>query len=95
MSIPHRPLRDYSLLVVLAAIWGGAFSLIKIAVGSVPPVTVAASRIALAAMILYMIARAAGENLPRFTTAAGRRTWAHFLAVGMLGNGIPFSLISW
>lgn len=93
--MPHHPLRDYSLLVVLAVIWGGAFSLIKIAVGSVPPVTVATSRIALAAVILYLVMRATGETLPRWSNAAGRRAWAHFLAVGMLGNGIPFSLISW
>lgn len=80
---------------MLAVIWGGAFSLIKIAVGSVPPVTVAAARIALAAVILYLVMRAAGEALPRWRTATGRRAWAHFLAVGMLGNGIPFTLISW
>lgn len=93
--MPHHPLRDYTLLVVLAVIWGGAFALIKIAVATVPPISVAAARIALAAVILYLIARAAGETLPRLARAPGRRIWLHFLAVGMLGNGIPFSLVSW
>ncbi len=91
----HRPFRDYSLLVLLAIIWGGAFSLIKIAVGSVPPVTVASARIVLAAGILYLVMRAVGERLPDFSSRAGRRGWAHFMAVGMLGNGLPFTLVSW
>ncbi len=90
-----RPLGDYGLLLSLSVIWGGTFSVIKIAVESVGPVSVAAGRIAVAAAILYLAARAAGARLPTVTTIAGRRTWLHFLAVGMLGNGIPFTLISW
>ena len=90
-----RPLGDYGLLLSLSVIWGGTFSVIKIAVESVGPVSVAAGRIAVAAAILYLAVRATGERLPTVTTIAGRRTWLHFLAVGMLGNGIPFTLISW
>lgn len=93
--MPAHSLRDYGLLLALGVIWGSAFSFIKIAVEGVGPVTVAAGRIALAAVILYLAARAAGERLPAVTTGDGRRTWAHFLAVGMLGNGLPFTLISW
>jgi drug/metabolite transporter (DMT)-like permease len=91
---PH-PLRDYGLLVILAVIWGGAFSVIKVAVGSLGPVTVAAARIALAAVILYLVARAAGQKMPSLAGTGGGRLWGHFLAVGMLGNGIPFTLVSW
>ena len=91
---PH-PLRDYGLLVILAVLWGSAFSVIKIAVGSLGPFSVAAARIALAAVILYLVARAAGQKMPSLASIGGGRLWGHFLAVGMLGNGIPFTLVSW
>jgi drug/metabolite transporter (DMT)-like permease len=91
---PH-PLGDYALLVVLAVVWGGAFSLIKIAVETLPPLTIAAARIALAAAILLLVTRATGDALPSLGNGAGRRVWMHFLAVGMLGNGLPFTLVSW
>ncbi|MQA66945.1 MAG: EamA family transporter [Alphaproteobacteria bacterium] len=94
-SLKQHPLGDYALLVVLAVVWGGSFSLIKVAVETLPPLTIAAVRIALAAAILLLIARAAGEVLPSLAAAAGRRIWMHFLAVGMLGNGVPFTLVSW
>ncbi len=93
--MPIHTVRDYGSLIALAVIWGGSFSVIKIAVESVPPVSIAAGRIALAALILWAVARFSGERLPGFGGAAGRRAWGHFLAVGMLGNGIPFTLVSW
>ena len=87
--------RDYVLLLTLSLIWGGSFAVIKIAVATVTPLTIAAGRIAIAFILLYALARAAGEVLPALRDAAGRASWGHFLAVGMLGNGIPFTLVSW
>ena len=42
-ALPGR--RDYALLFLLGAIWGGSFFLIKLAVATIPPLTVAAGRI--------------------------------------------------
>lgn len=83
-------LRDYSLLVALAAIWGGSFLFIKLAVDTIPPATIAAGRIALAAAILYLAARAAGQRLPAFG-----RHWIFIAGIAIFGNAIPFSLIGW
>lgn len=91
----HHPLRDYGLLLTLAVVWGGSFSLIKVAVETISPLSMVAARIALAATILYLIVRAAGEALPGLKNRNDLRIWGHFLAVGMLGNGIPFTLVSW
>lgn len=88
-------LRDYGLLAALTVLWGSAFSLIKIGVPEIPPTTMTAVRVALAAAILYLAARAAGQRLPTLATAADRRRWAHFLAIGTLGNSLPFTLIAW
>ena len=70
--------------------WGSAFMFMKIGVATVAPATLAASRIVLAAAILYGLMRARGLALP----LPGRR-WLPFTALGILGNGLPFFLIAW
>ena len=40
--------RDYAQLLLLSAMWGGSFPLIKVAVSGLPPLWVASARIALA-----------------------------------------------
>jgi drug/metabolite transporter (DMT)-like permease len=93
--VTHHPLRDYGLLAILTVLWGSAFALIKIAVGTFSPVSMTAARVVLAAAILYAIARFAGQRLPGLGGRDGRVVWCHFLAVGTLGNGLPFTLIAW
>jgi drug/metabolite transporter (DMT)-like permease len=91
----RRPtLPDYLLLLTLAAIWGSAFAFIKVAVESLPPLSVAAGRITLAAVVLSIIAwlRGLGKR-PRLSLAAA--PWGVFLAMGVLGNSLPFFLIGW
>lgn len=83
-------IRDYGLLVSLAAIWGGSFLFIKLAVDTIPPATIAAGRIALAACILYLAARMAGQRLPAFG-----RIWIFIAGIAVFGNAVPFTLIGW
>jgi drug/metabolite transporter (DMT)-like permease len=93
MSLPiaRTPtLADYGLLLLLAVIWGGSFFLIKIGVASVPPLTLTAARLVIAAVFLLVAARIAGQSLP-----IGLRTWALVGVTGIVGNALPFSLISW
>lgn len=81
---------DYLSLVLLAAMWGGSFMFIKVAVGTIPPITVTAGRLLVAAILLYITARMAGQALPR-----DRETWISVIAVAILGNAMPFTLIGW
>jgi drug/metabolite transporter (DMT)-like permease len=82
--------RQTGILLLLGAIWGAAFMLIKIAVSDVAPATLVAVRIAITAVILYAAMRVSGVTLPR-----ERQTWFNFYSVGMFGLVIPFLLISW
>lgn len=87
----QRPrFRDYFLLVVLAAIWGSSFMFIKLAVADIPPLTIAAMRIVIAAAVLIAVGRMRGLRLPR-----GRRVWMLFVVLAITGNAGPFFLISW
>ncbi len=79
----------FSLLIALAATWGSAFLFIKIAVETIPPVTVAAARIVLAALIMVAVVRFANVAYPR-----GRKVWILMAAIGLIGNALPFFLIS-
>ncbi len=89
MSARPSPL-DLALLVVLAFIWGSSFTVIKVIVEDIPPLSLTATRIAVAAVVLAVAARVLRQAWPR-----GRRVWAWIVAAGLTGNILPFTLISW
>ena len=70
--------------------WGGSFFFGKIAVAELPPLTVAFGRVAIAAAILLVLARATGVALPPNAAA-----WRPFAVMGLLNNALPFALILW
>jgi drug/metabolite transporter (DMT)-like permease len=87
----NRPgLRDYLLLVALGAVWGSSFMLIKLALATIPPLTVATGRVAIGALALIAVVAVQREPWP--TTG---RSWLLLGTMGVLGNVIPFSLINW
>ena len=85
-----RAVRNWSLLFALVAMWGSAYMFMKIGVATVAPATLVASRVVLAAAILYAVMRARDLSLP----PPGRR-WLPLVALAILGNCLPFFLITW
>ena len=83
-------LKNWSLLCLLALIWGGTFPLAKLAVAEIPPLVLVFARVAIAAVVLHVILRLRGL---RFPTAPDMLL--AFLLMGFLNNAIPFSLIFW
>lgn len=81
---------DIGLLLTLASFWGSAFLFVKIAVVEIPPMTLAAGRVALGAVTLMAVVIAQGKAFPR-----DRRSWIGATAVGVIGTVIPFYLIGW
>lgn len=81
---------EIALLVLLSFIWGGSFTLIKVAVATVPPATMVATRVVVAAAVLLLVARLHGLSMPR-----DRSTWGAFLVQGLLQSAVPFTLITW
>lgn len=81
---------DYALLFVIALIWSSSFLAIKIGVESLPPYTLTATRLLIAAVVLFLFALVGRYQLPR-----DLRSWGIFAFIGMFGNALPFSLISW
>lgn len=81
-------LRDWGLLLTLAGLWGGSFLFNGIAVQALPVLTIVLARVALAALILFIVLRMSGAGLP-----GGRAVWGAFLGMGLLNNAVPFTLI--
>lgn len=86
----HPGVRDYALLVCLSAIWGASFLFIKIGVETVPAATMTLARLAIASVLLIVVARMAGQTLPR-----GLRLWGLITLASLFGAALPFTLIAW
>lgn len=77
------------LLLLLAIIWSPSFLFIKVAVRDIPPLTLVAIRLSLAAIFLYLALRITGRKLP-----AGWGDWKRFIVMGFFANALPFVLFS-
>ena len=55
MAVAQRAMtaREWGLLALLSLLWGGSFFFIGVAVKELPPLTLAALRVGLAAVILW------------------------------------------
>ena len=91
MSLDHRmTATEWAILALLSLLWGGSFFFAKIAVATLPPLTVVLARVALAAMALALYLRWRGTPWPR-----GVAVWRAFFGMGLLNNLIPFALLFW
>jgi drug/metabolite transporter (DMT)-like permease len=55
--------QDWLLLIVLSILWGGSFFFVAIAVTGLPPLTIVFLRVMIAAVLLLMVLRLAGNPL--------------------------------
>ena len=78
------------LLLLLGTIWGTSFLFIKIIVSEVPPMTLVAGRLGVAALLMWLIVR-----LRRTQIRQDRTLWRTFAVVGLLNGALPYYLISW
>ena len=83
-------IREWAMLFALSLLWGGSFFFIGVAVSDLPPLTIVALRVGLAAIALWSIAWVIGLRPPR-----SMKVWIAFLGMGLLNNVIPFTLIAW
>jgi drug/metabolite transporter (DMT)-like permease len=82
--------KHWLLLGTLSLAWGFAFYLIAVALESFQPLTIVNIRLAVGATTLYWVMRWQGHRFPR-----EGHWWARFALLTLLGNLIPFSLITW
>ena len=86
---------SWALLALLGLIWGSSFLGVEMSLIDFKPITNAAIRVSLAAILLLAIALWTGHRLPGFATTTEKRIWLHCFGMGLFTNALPFSLLAW
>jgi len=81
---------DAARLVLLAAIWGSSFLMIKLALRALGPLQIVAGRLVIGAAVLVVLLRVTGTALPR-----GAGVWGALVFMAAFSNIVPFALITW
>ena len=82
-------LKDFFLLIVLAAIWGSAFFNIKIASDTYTPMAIAFGRIFFAALAMVLYCWVKGIKIDAFG-----EHWKMYASIGLVNLILPFFFIS-
>jgi drug/metabolite transporter (DMT)-like permease len=82
-------LRSALEMLLLSAVWGASFILIKLAGADLPPVWVAVGRLTFGSMLLWTVLMLGRHKMPPL------RLIAPLLAVALLNNALPFCFFAW
>lgn len=80
--------QDFARLLSLAALWGGSFAFIRVAVPALGPIWLAEFRVALAFAALFAVA-AIRRGVPSLAAH-----WRAYLVIGAVNSALPFALFS-
>jgi drug/metabolite transporter (DMT)-like permease len=81
---------NWLVFLGLGFMWGSSYLFIKLAVDDFGTFTLVALRLAVGAVLLWIVIRLAGQELPR-----ERRIYGHLLVMACVNIVIPFALITW
>jgi drug/metabolite transporter (DMT)-like permease len=81
---------DLALLGLLALFWGSSYLFVKVAVETIPPLTLIAIRVGVAALLLGAVAAWQGAMLPK-----DGATWRALLAQSLINSILPWTLLAW
>jgi drug/metabolite transporter (DMT)-like permease len=81
---------EFALLLLLATLWGGSYTFIKLGVATIPPITLIAARTLIAGLVLLVVMHWRGLVLPKDAA-----TWRRFLFQACLNSVIPWTMIAW
>jgi drug/metabolite transporter (DMT)-like permease len=83
-------LYELPLLGLLAVLWGSSYLLIKIAVATIPPITLIAMRVSLAAVFLLAVMWFQGARFPRDWS-----TWRMLLVQAFFNSIASWTVLAW
>ena len=81
--------QNWVRLAALGLIWGASFTAVGVAIDDYEPLTIAAIRLIIAALILVPIA------LWRHGVPSDARIWLFALIAAIVSNALPFTLLNW
>ena len=83
-------IREYALLGLLAGLWGSSYLFAKVALEGIPPLTLAATRVTIAAVVLLLVMRASRVHLPR-----ERETWRLLFTQSLFNSTLAWAILAW
>lgn len=83
-------IREYALLGLLAGLWGSSYLFAKVALATIPPFTLVAVRVTIAAVVLLIVLRVQGATLPR-----DGRTWRLLFIQALLNSILSWTVLAW
>ena len=83
-------IREYALLGLLAGLWGSSYLFAKIALEGLPPLTLAAYRVTVAALVLCALLAISKDRFPREAAA-----WWRLFTQSLLNSTLPWSMLAW
>jgi drug/metabolite transporter (DMT)-like permease len=87
----HRaPALEFALVLLLGLLWGSPYALTKIALASIPAVTLVAARVFLAAAVLWLVVGIRQQRVPTDPRFAAR-----VFLQGILCCVVPYTLITY
>lgn len=84
------PPTEFALLALLALLWGSSYLFIKIAVADIPPITLIAARVTIAACFLIGVLHWTKDALP-----CDGRSWRMLLLQSFLNSIGAWTLLAW
>lgn len=88
---PHPKIaNELALLLLLATLWGASYTFLKVAVVTIPPVTLIAGRTLIAGLLLVAIMQWRGITMPKDAA-----NWRRFLFQACLNSVIPWTMVAW
>lgn len=82
--------KHYFMLIALGMVWGSSFPFLKIVIETYSPIVTIALRLTISAIAMTTFIYAIGLKIPR-----DLKVWRHYAVVAIVGNIVPFFLISW
>jgi drug/metabolite transporter (DMT)-like permease len=83
-------IREYALLGLLAGLWGSSYLFAKVALAEIPPLTLAAYRVTIAALILFCVLKARKQELPREGV-----TWRLLFVQSLFNSTLAWAILAW
>ena len=81
---------EFALLGLLAGLWGSSYLFAKVALATIPPLTLVAMRVSIAAVILLAVMQAQDARLPR-----DGRTWRLLFVQSLFNSIAAWTVLAW
>jgi drug/metabolite transporter (DMT)-like permease len=81
---------ELGLLGLLAGLWGSSYLFAKVALATIPPLTLVALRVTIAAAFLLLVLRAQGVRMPQ-----DGKSWLLLLIQALLNSIAPWTVLAW